>query len=299
MDGHASERRRPLSAAVIVGLVWAQVAIAVHVLVLPRYLPLGLSIAYGGWFRAASWTLLAPLSLASWLTRAGQSQGASAPTIDLPLPTLVLSPLLAVMLCVLAALSLGRQRWRAATAGVLALAGLIGATSGVAVAMQFTAAASADGAFFALLSGVEVAHKDAAAVAGARDFVRRYPDSRWTGEALRIVAMAEWDAGRIEAAAQQWTRFAARFRDRSAPGVAYAEYNLALCDERLGRWADARGHLREAISAIRLRGDGTQAWIARDAARRLEVLERLAGRHALAGYWNTKSRTFANVYPTD
>ncbi len=219
--------------------------------------------------------------------------------LELPAWRLALSLGLGVGLCLLVSWLLGSQRWRNAALCGLTVFVALSATSAAAVTMQLRDAAQAERAFFALLSGVDVAHRDAATVAGARDFARRYPDSRWAGEALRIVAMAEWDAGRIDAAAQLWAAFESRFRDRSAPGVAYAQYSLALCDERLGKEVSARRHLRTAIETIRVRGDGMQSWIATDAAKSLASLEEAAGRYAMAGYWNTKSQTFANVYSTE
>ena len=290
---------RPFS-AVGAGLLWAQIAILLQGLVLPRYLPLSASGTRDLWFSVASWTALAPLSLASPVTFAGQGPGGGVVTaLELPVWRLALSLALGVGLCLVVVWLLGRQRWRNAALCGLAVFVALGATSSAAVTLRLRDAARAEAAFFALLSGVEVAHRDAATVAGARDFARRYPDSRWAGEALRIVAMAEWDAGRIDAAAQLWAAFESRFRDRSAPGVAYAHYSLALCDERLGKELSARRHLRTAIETIRVRGDGMQSWIATDAAKSLASLEESAGRYAMAGYWNTKSQTFANVYPTE
>jgi hypothetical protein len=286
--------------AVVAGLVWALVAIALRVLVLPDYLPLSAAVAQGRWYRLASWTLLAPLTLASSAAPSASAPG-SGPlgSLELPAWRLGLSLAVGVGLCLLAARLLGHRRSRTVALCGLVLFAALGTASAAAVTLQLRDAVQGERSFFTLLSGVEVAHRDAATVAGARDFARRYPDSRWAGEALRIVAMAEWDAGRIDVAARQWEAFASRFQDRSAPGVAYAEYNLALCDERLGREAAAGQHLRTAIETIRIRGDGIQSWIAAAAAERLASLEGIAGRYSMAGYWNTKSRTFANVYSTE
>ena len=288
-------RARQLGLAALAGVVWGQVAIAVSLLVLPRFHVLGERVADGWAYRLAAWTLLAPLEVATLVVAGGSNAAA-----DRPFATLVVCPLLGAVMCVMAAAcSLSSLKWRRALGRTIAAAGLLGMVCGSIVGLQLHQAILAEEVFFAMVSRVEIPHKDMATVAAAREFVRRYEDSRWAGEALRIVAMAEWDAGRIDSAHRLWSRFASRFSDPSAPGVAYAEYSMALCDERLGRTLATEAHLHNAIAVIRSRGDGVQGWIAAEAAERLAALERSDGRYALAGYWNTKSRTFADVYPTE
>lgn len=278
--------------AALLGLAWAHVAIALRVLVLPGYLALGNGISETWWYRLADWTLLAPFELASALTGLVVWGGVSRSQFA----TLMLCPLLGVGLGLAVWSVLGLQRWRRSALSCLACVGLLGGACAMGVALQLRDVVLAERTFFAMVARVSDAHADSATVSAAGEFARRHPDSRWTGEALRIVAMAEWDAGRIESASRLWDRFASRFRDRSAPGVAYAEYSMALCDERLGREADAEHHLREAIETIRTRGDGIQGWIAVEAARRLASHERSLGRHTLARYWKTESQAFANAY---
>jgi hypothetical protein len=268
---------------VAAGLTWAQLSIWLVKVVAPTYLRYGDLVAQGMPYRVASWTLLAPLTLAERLS--GD-----------PFVALLSSSLLAVGACTLASAVLAMPRWRIVVVWALAASCALGAASITCVALQFRDTILAENAFFALVGRADPPHKDAAVVGRARAFVDRHPDSRWCGEALRIVAMAEWDAGRIDEAAELWRRFETRFRDPLAPGVAYAEFSQALCDERLGRSREAEAHLKNAISVIRARKDGIQAWVARDSAMHLATLERSSGFLAEADYWKTKSLTFSDVY---
>jgi hypothetical protein len=269
--------------AILAGLVWGQVSIALALVVVPTYLVYGERVANGAPFLVASWTLLAPLSLARLC--AGDSRAA-----------LVLAPMIAVAGCLAGACASVRVRCGGPLRWALVL-GLVSATVSTAlVALQFGDAAAAERAFFALAARAEVPHKNPETVRAARDFVERHPGSRWCSEALRIVAMAEWDAGNVQAASELWRRFELCFDDPLAPGVAYAEFSRALCDERLGWHAGAERHLRAAIGIIRARGDGIQAWIARDAAKHLVDLQLSDGLVATGDYWKTKSMTFSNVY---
>lgn len=289
---------RGLWASVLTGLLWAQGCIALEFVALPKYISLCERVAQGLPYRCAAWTLLLPLTLATWIVDSSPAGGAVATTASTRV-SLVLCSTIGVTLCWLVGWVLGVPGRR--TYALLGLGALyaLGAACAVDVALQCREAVLAERVFFAMVARVDAPHRDAATVVAAREFVRRYPDSRWAGEALRITAMAEWDAGRTETASALWRRFADRFRDSRAPGVAYAEYSIALCDERLGRAHEARGHLRAAIDVIRRRGDGIQAWIAEDAANRLSTLERADGRLVLAGFWKAKSRTFADVYSTE
>jgi len=290
-----------LWAAIAAGIVWAQVGIALKLLVLPGYIALGDRVVEGAWFRLGEWTLLAPITLATRLVSplAASDAAALAGSAGPTQAVLTVSSCAGVALCATVWRVLATPKWRRVGVASLVAFGLLGAASVGVVALQLHQAAAAQQSFFAMVSRVDAAHKDPATVSAAREFARRHPDSRWAGEALRIVAMAEWDAGHVRTASQLWRQFASRFRDPTAPGVAYAEYSIALCYERMGRRDEARRHHRAAIDVIRARGDGIQAWIASDAAARLSAAERHDGRHALAGYWNTKSRTFANVYSTE
>jgi hypothetical protein len=276
---------------ILAGLAWAQVCIALQLFVVPKLIRLGESVAEGPWYRLASWTLLAPSTLA-WRVVAEPASSEAASTAASPIG-LVMCPLLAVGMCLAAGRLLGSPTWRGAAITCLTGVALLGLAGAMAVALQCRDAVEAQRSFFAMVSRAEIPHKDASTVLAAREFVRRYPDSRWAGEALRIQAMAEWDEGHVAAASALWGRFGERFHDRDAPGVAYAEYSIALCDERLGDHAAARRHLRKAIEIIRVRSDGIQEWILPDAAARLSSLEGSDGRYALADYWKTKSRTFA------
>ena len=56
-----------LGVAIAAGIVWAQLGIALELLVLPGYIALGDRLNEGVWFRLAEWTLLAPLTLATGL----------------------------------------------------------------------------------------------------------------------------------------------------------------------------------------------------------------------------------------
>lgn len=269
-----------------------------RLVVLPDYISRTERVADAWPYRLASWTAMLPITLASRAVEGSEARDAGA-SMTCDRATLALGSVLAVVLCTLALRALGSPVFRQPTVLALAVFVLLGGVSAVTLALQFRDAVVAERTFFAMIGRVDIPHKDAATIAGARDFVRRHPDSRWVGEALRIVAMAEWDAGRVETASGLWRTFAARFRDPNAPGVAYAEYSIALCDERLGQRRAARKHLRVAIDVIRRRRDGIQAWIASDAARRLSALNRSGGQLALAAYWKTKSRTFSDVYSTE
>jgi hypothetical protein len=266
--------------AVLAGLLWGHASIALSNLVIARYLVYGDGVAAGGPYRFASWTLLLPLTLAS---RAGLGD----------LATMLLCPALAVALLLAAATQLGgSRRFVRLIAASLAVAA---AVSSVCVAGQFRDNVAAEREFLALIGRSATPHRDPGVVAEAQVFARHHPDSRWCGEALRVVAMAAWDRGDVAQADELWARFEARFRDERAPGVAYAEYSRALCDEQLGRVAGAEAHLRAAVAIIRGRRDGIQSWIAVDAAKRLAGLERSKGRLALADYWSERSAAFENA----
>jgi hypothetical protein len=281
------------------GTLWSQAAIAVRLLVLPEKLALGNGLAAAWWYQAMSWTLLVPVTSAARMV--GSTELTSTGTLDsqVPLDVLLLAPLVAVVVAGAVAWALARPAWRGATAVCVLAFAIVGVSSGVIVASQLRGAALAQRAFFALVSSSPVPHADKGTVAAAREFAHKHPESRWAGEALRIVAMAQEAAGLHSAAAETWSRFGARFVDRTAPGVAYSEYNVALCDESLGRFGEASAHYRVALGTIRTRGDGIQSWIAQDAAKHLAALERERGHFAMACYWSAQSRAFSNVHPID
>ena len=151
-----------------------------------------------------------------------------------------------------------------------------------------------------MVSRVDTPHTDPATVAQARGFIARHRDSRWAGEALRIVAMAEWDAGHFEASSDLWRRFAAAVsrpdRSRGWRTPSTASRCVTSVSAGLPRPKDTCGPPSRPSARVAM---ASKAWIAADAAERLSSLERSAGRYALAGYWKTKSATFANVYSTE
>ena len=202
---------RRASAVVIAGTLWAQTAIAVRTLVLAKYLPLGDRIAEGLAGRVASWTLLCPLEAALWCTAPiARSSTGAVPAWA----ALWLCQLIGISICTFVAAGALSNRWRRAVVSGVAAVALVGTACGAVVAAQLRDAFVAEKAFFAMMSRAVEPQKDAAIVSACRDFVERHERSRWAGEALRIVAMAEWDAGRIAASEQLWQRFAERFRDR-------------------------------------------------------------------------------------
>jgi hypothetical protein len=173
------------------------------------------------------------------------------------------------------------------------------AAAGAGLGVRHERAARSQRAFFALLADAPVAHRSPATVSAARAFVERYPDSRWVGEALRIVAMNAWDERRYADAEAVWRRFEESFDDPALPGVAYAELSRGMCDERLGMSKDAARHFRAAIDVIRARRDGIQGWIATSAAQRLATIEQQEGMLATAEDWKRKAQAFSDAYPIE
>ena len=279
-------------AAVVLGLAWTQIVLMLASVVVPPRVALAPRIAVGVFYRIAEWTVLAPLSGAALVASAvGHPVTVVRPTFAVAL----LSALLATGVCVALAWALcnGRVR-RSLGLAMLATCVLAMGSAGVVVG-QLHDAEVAERTFFALVSRATVPSADEATVASARTFSNRYPMSRWRSEALRIVAMHAWAQGRFARAERTWSEFEGCFEDASAPGVAYAEYNRALCFERLGWPSRAITCYRLAIAIIRSRGDGIQGWIAPNAAARVARLERYSGMPVTAAYWKTQSQTLHDV----
>ncbi|NTU71158.1 MAG: hypothetical protein HGB10_04995 [Coriobacteriia bacterium] len=280
--------RRQTLVAVVVGLVWAQACAAVALLVLPRYLILAERIALGTWFRLAAWTVGLPLSLGGSIS-SGRVLGAAEGTVGWE--PLVLSSLVAVTVCVSAAqLLASSDRCRVAASAVIATALLAGGAGSVMVAHALWDGQRAEAVFFDLLGRQGAPQRDPSVVASARDFASRYPDSRWASEALRIQAVAASERGSTAEEVELWERFSACFRNRAAPGVAIAEYNLGRCARRIGSRAVAAEHFAAALALIDRRDDGVQSWIATASLAGLRDLARERGRHALASRWDEEFR---------
>ena len=262
---------------------------------LARCLPLGGRIVDGVWYRAASWTALAPLRLAQLVTSAAGLRTADG---DVSFAAAILCPVLAMALCVALVAALGRSRRRVLAVAIVGAAALFAAVSSAGLAMQLRDVVIAEQVFASLATrgGWSVLRPDAGAVGDARAFLHAHPDSRWTSEAWRVLAADASARGRDEEAAEAWRSFRGCFRDPIAPGVAYAEYSRGLCEERLGCSGEARRCYQAAIAVIRARRDGVQSWIAVESARRLATLDRATGMVATADYWTSKSVTFADVY---
>ena len=278
--------------AIVAGLAWTQLVLALASVVVPPRLALAPRIAAGPFYRVAEWTLLAPLSAAALaVSDAGRPVSVVRPSFVIAL----LCALLATGTCLALGwlLRVGRLSRPLGVAVIVACVTAVG-SAGI-VAGQLHDAEVAERAFFALVSRVAVPSADEATVSGARAFARRYPMSRWRSEALRIVAVHASAHRRFTEAERAWREFEACFDDSSAPGVAYAEYNRAMCLEQLGRPSQAVACYRAAIGVIRSRSDGVQGWIAPDAATRIARLEDIWGMPVTAAYWKTQSQTLHDV----
>ena len=277
---------------VVLGLAWTQVVLVLASVVVPPRLALAPHIAVGAFYRIAEWTVLAPLSGAVLVASAvGHPATPVRPTFSVAL----LSALFATGACVALASVRRNGRLRMPLGLAMLAICVVAVGSAGVVAGQLHDAEIAERTFFALVSRAAVPSADETTVAGARAFADRYPMSRWRSEALRIVAMHAWAQGRFTSAERTWSEFEGCFEDASAPGVAYAEYNRALCFERLGRPSRAITCYRLAIGIIRSRGDGIQSWIAPNAAARVSRLEQYSGMPVTAAYWRTQSQTLHDV----
>ena len=260
--------------------------------IVPQRLALAPRIGAGIPYRIAEWTLFAPLSVAAWGVSAA---GGAGTTVRPGFAVALLCSLGATSVCVTAVWMLGCGLVRRLVRGVVVAAVAVSVVAGGVVAAELHDAVVAERVFFALVSRAAKPSDDPATVDAAAEFIRRHPLSRWRSEAVRIVAMHAWSRGRYAEAERGWSEFEKCFDDPSAPGAAYAEYNRALCFERLGRARDAIACDRSAIGVIRSRDDGIQGWIAPDAARHIAQLERRVGMPVTAAYWTTQSQTLKDV----
>jgi len=297
MRGRIHGRTARNGLALVGGLAWAQVALVTASILVPQRLALAPRIAHGAFFLIARWTLLAPLTGAVRL--AASFGGGEVSDVRPTFAVTALCALLAMGACLGVEMVLANTRWRIAVRSVLALAFLTTLVSTAVVAGQLSDAVVAERAYFALVSQAEKPWTDELTVAAARAFVARYPLSRWRSEALRILAMNAEIHGQTAVAEAHWREFQACFDDPLAPGVAYAEFSRALCLERLGESARAAEHHVAAIGVIRSRGDGIQAWIAPEAAKRVAQLQRRAGMPVTAAYWTEQSQTLQDVCSID
>ncbi len=292
MTGSTAITPRRAFAAFVAGLMWTLADLSLASSVMVRFMTLGDRTVESLSYRLVSWTALMPLTVAnhSFALISAPAETPSAFAVAL------VCYAAAAVTCMALVAAAARPRGRRVAMIVAFVATLLAITGGVGLAVRDARAGEAQRAFFALLAGAPVAHKDAATVSAASRFVASYPDSRWVGEALRIIAMDAWDADRYFDAEALWRRFESTFADPTAPGVAYAELSRGLCDERAGARREAACRYRAAIAVIRARHDGIQAWIATSAAQHLAVLEQQAGMLVTAGYWKTKAQTFSDVY---
>ncbi len=288
-----TQEKRPIVviAGAVLGLAWALTSLVVRVLALPRWLALGTGIEDGWRWRLVAGTLLLPVSVGEWPMHAT----AAVDAVGAGTAVFVVACLAGVVLGALLAAALTARRWRAVAIGMASCALVLGIIGAGALTDQLTRLVSAEREFFALVAPAARPSRDPATVRGAREFAVRNRDSRWAGEALRIVAMAEAEQGRPRHAAQIWERFGSRFSDRTAPGVAYAHYNVGLCAETVRDVGAAARAYRLAVETIAVRDDGIQSWIAPEAARELARLDRERGRFELARYWTARSEALSGA----
>jgi len=278
--------RRALGVA-LAGVVWGQAALAVGVIVLPRYLVYGEAVKGGAAYRLVALTALLPWTLAGGI--APHLNGLLGRICGSALNPLLLTALAAPLMgCLLVAgvaiVFQGRYlRWgrlAGVTVAVVAVA---------ALTLQLADCVRAEREFFALVSPSETPHRSPNVVAGAERFLAEHPYSRWRSEALRIGAMAAEASGDDVDAELRWSAFGESFDDTAVPGVAYAEYSRAKCWERLGGSRKAEKHYRGAVSIISGRSDGIQSWIGSDGAAALARMELAQGRVLRAAYWKKRA----------
>lgn len=262
------------------GLLWSQAAAAIALVWLP---PKAVLLGEGmsdRWVAIARWTLLLPVTVA-------QRMSAATPGSRF---TLLLTANAVATLTVFSAMwGLGRMRrpWRDVAALVLVSALC---AAGLGGWRQLDRAQRAERSFFALVSEAQVPWRDRATVSAADRFAAEHPESRWAGEALRIVAMSRMAEKRWPEALVLWRRFDREFAQTGLPGEAYAEHALGECAEALGRPRKAAAHYRAAVWLLGARTDGIQGWLAADAATRLSRLEGRRGLVAVSHYWNERSQ---------
>jgi len=235
------------------------------------------------WLTLVSWTGLLPASAASVMVCAFE------PLREKPWAETLVSSALGAAVVLVTTWALARVSGSVRVWATLATLGLV-AIAATGLARQVSQVERAEQAFFAMLSGVDVAYRDERCVRSAEAFADKFPDSRWRGEALRIVAMNHEISGHWEQAASAWARFDALFAGSGLPGEAYAEYSLARCAERLNRLDESAAHYRAAIAIIRARADGIQGWIPVEAAKRLAAVERRTGLVASSYRWEQQAQ---------
>lgn len=268
-------------------MLWAQVAVAVGELVLPRFITYGEAVRQGLAYQTVSSTALLPWSAAVEVVRRLGDVGPHLPGVSLSASFLAaaLAPSIGCVLVGALAVMTRFGWWRIGSTAVL----LVVSAASLALVLQLGDNVRAEHEFFALISSSETPHRTPAVISGAERFLARHPYSRWRSEALRIEAMAAEASGDDAAAERRWERFGDSFHDATVPGVAYAEYSRARCWERLGWPAQAADHYRHAVSVIRARSDGIQWWIGVDGAQAIARLERVQGRPVRAAYWTEKA----------
>jgi hypothetical protein len=101
--------------------------------------------------------------------------------------------------------------------------------------------------------------------------------------------------GRWAESAALWRRFGARFGP-DLPGRAFSAYSVARCEECLGQRGAAARDYRVAVGIICSRNGDLQGWIASESATRLSAIERSRGLLAASSYWESKARTYRDLY---
>jgi len=272
----------------LAGVLWGHGALALGVLVLPKYLSYGDAVRLGVAYRVVVYTALLPWTLADrcreWVSGQAVVAGVRL-AADPELTAVVLAPLVACGLA-FAIDRACRSRKGRLVCTALCVAGL---SAAAILALQLADGVSAEREFFALVSQNETPHQSPSTVAGARRFLAEHRYSRWRSEALRIEAMAAEEAGDDLGAERTWQEFGASFGDPTVPGVAYAEYSRARCWERLGWPQEAARHYRRAVAIIAARDDGIQDWIGSDGTQAIARIERESGRILLAEYWTERT----------
>jgi len=272
----------------LAGVFWGQAALAVGVIVLPRYIVYGEAVKDGFAYRVVSVSALLPWTLAEGVA---PHLGGIFSRLGLGVPnpllaTALLAPLVGCALIATASLVLGGRspRWIP-----LALGGLVVFAS-AALTLQLADGMRAEREFFALVSQSDTPHRSPRIRAGAEQFLDAHQYSRWRSEAMRIGAMGAEASGDDVDAERRWAAFGASFgRGPVPPGVAYAEYSRARCWERLGGSRKAARHYRGAVSIIAGRADGIQSWIGSDGAAALARMELAQGRPLRAAYWTKRA----------
>ncbi len=284
--------RRALGVA-LAGVLWGQAALAVGVILLPRYLVYGEAVKEGAAYRVVAFSALLPWTLADGLApHVGELT--SRLGLGVPNPLLVTALVAPLVGCVLVAMAAMVLRGRPLRSVRLAFGTLV-LVAAAALTLQLADSVRAEREFFALIAQSDTPHRSPRIVAGAEQFLAEHPHSRWRSEAIRIGAMAAESSGDDADAERRWDVFGKSFDDTQVPGVAYAEYSRARCWERLGGSRKAAQHYRGAVSIITGRSDGIQSWIGSDGAAALARLELVQGRPLRAAYWTKRANDISAV----